>query len=252
MGNRFEQQVAIVTGGAEGIGKHVARRLATEGARVTLFDISLQKAEITAGEFAEDGLNVDYDIVDITSKRQVKSAIGSVVARNGGKLDIMVNCAAIVGPTSTNIEDVSVSEFDKVFETNVRGTFLMTKYAVKAMSKNDYGRVLNFASIAGKEGNAGMSPYSASKAAVIGLTKSVGKEYAQTGITINAIAPAVIKTPMVEGIDPEQINYMTSRIPMGRCGTLDEITALTCWIVSQEASYNTGFTFDLTGGRAVY
>ncbi|MDF1756472.1 MAG: SDR family NAD(P)-dependent oxidoreductase [Verrucomicrobiales bacterium] len=252
MEKRFEGQIAVVTGGADGIGKSIVKRLATEGARVTLFDVNLQKAETTAGELAEEGINVDYEIVDISSKRQVKSSIASVVARNGGNLDIMINCAGIVGPTSTDIESVSMSDFDKVFEVNVRGTFLMTKYAVKAMKKNGYGRILNFSSIAGKEGNAGMSPYSASKSAVIGLVKAAGKEYATTGITINAIAPAVIQTPMVEGIDPAQVEYMTSRIPMKRCGTLEEITSLSCWIVSPEASYNTGFIFDLTGGRAVY
>ncbi|MDF1812245.1 MAG: SDR family NAD(P)-dependent oxidoreductase [Verrucomicrobiales bacterium] len=252
MGNRFEGQVAIVTGGADGIGRSIALRLAREGALVTIFDINLQNAEATAGEFAESGISIDYEIVDISSKRQVKSAVGSVVARNGGNLDIMVNCAGIVGPTSTPVDKVSISDFDRVFAINVRGTFLMTRYSIKAMKKNGYGRILNFASIAGKEGNAGMSPYSASKAAVIGLVKSVGKEYATSGITINAIAPAVIRTPMVEAIHPEQIDYMTSRIPMGRCGTLDEIASLSCWIVSPESSFNTGFTFDLSGGRAVY
>jgi 2-dehydro-3-deoxy-L-rhamnonate dehydrogenase (NAD+) len=252
MDKRFEKQVAIVTGGADGIGKSIARRLAAEGAAVTIFDINLQNAELAAGELSAQGLNIDYEIVDIASKEQVKGAIDSVQARHGGHLDIMVNCAAIVGPTSTNIENVSVTDFDRVFEINVKGTFLMTKYSIPIMKRNGYGRILNFASIAGKEGNAGMCSYSASKAAVIGLVKSVGKEYASTGITINAIAPAVIRTPMVEGIDSQQIAYMESRIPMGRCGTLEEITALSCWIVSPESSFNTGFTFDLSGGRAVY
>ena len=250
--NRFEGQTAIVTGGADGIGKSIARRLAAEGARVTIFDISLQNSETTVGESAEDGLPLEFEIVDISSKNQVKTGIQSVVARNGGKLDIMVNCAAIVGPTSTKIEDIRVSDFDREYDVNLRGTFLITKYAVRAMKKHNHGRILNFASIAGKEGNAGMSPYSSTKAAVIGLVKSVGKEYADTGITINAIAPAVIMTPMVEGIDPAQIEYMTSRIPMQRCGTLDEVSALSCWIVSREASFNTASVFDLSGGRAVY
>lgn len=251
MNNCFNGQVAVVTGGADGIGKAIARRLASEGAIVTIVDVNLQRAEAAVAAFADDGLDLDFEIADISSKRQVKNSLAGIVARNG-KLDIVVHCAAIVGPTSTKIEDVSVSDFDKEYEINLRGTFLVTKYAIRHMKKNNYGRILNFASIAGKEGNAGMSPYSSTKAAVIGLVKSVGKEYADTGITINAIAPAVIMTPMVEGMDEAQVDYMTSRIPMARCGTLDEIAAMSCWIVSPEASFTTGFTFDLSGGRAVY
>lgn len=251
MKDRFAEQVAVITGGAEGIGKSIAHRIASEGGKVTIFDVDLQKAESTTSEFAGQGLDIDYDITDVSSKGQVKAAIGGVVARNG-KLDIMVNCAAVVGPNSTKIEDVSVSDFDQVYQVNLRGTFLLTKYAIRAMKTRGYGRILNFASIAGKEGNAGMCPYSATKAAVIGLVKSVGKEYAESGITVNAIAPAVIMTSMVEGMDPDQVEYMTSRIPMRRCGTLEEVTSLSCWIVSSEASFNTGHTFDLSGGRAVY
>lgn len=248
---RFADQVAIVTGGADGIGKAITRRLAEEGARVTIFDVSVANAEATAGELAEAGLRVGVEIVDIADENAVHSGIESVTGQHG-KLDIMINCAAIVGPTSTKITEVTTKEFDLETAINLRGTFLMTKFALLAMEKNDYGRILNFASIAGKEGNAGMSPYSATKAGVIGLVKSAGKEYAETGITVNAVAPAVIRTPMVEGVDPAQVKYMTDKIPMKRCGTLDEIAALSCWAVSPEASFCTGFTFDLTGGRAVY
>lgn len=249
---RFQNQTAIVTGGADGIGKAIVQRLAAEGANVTIFDISVANAEATVGELAESGLRTEVEIVDISDEASVRSGIESVVSASGGALDIMINCAAIVGPTSTRITEVTTEEFDLETAINLRGTFLMTKYALLAMEKNNYGRILNFASIAGKEGNAGMSPYSSTKAGVIGLVKSAGKEFAETGITVNAIAPAVIRTPMVEGIDPAQVKYMTDRIPMKRCGTLDEIAALSCWITSPEASFCTGFTFDLTGGRAVY
>jgi len=252
MDKRFDGQIAIVTGGADGIGKSIAWRLAREGSKVTIFDTKLQSLEITAAEFKKEGLDINFEVVDISSKRQVKFGIGSVVARNGGSLDIMINCATVAGPTSTKIEDVSASDFERVYQVNVKGTFLITKYAIRAMKKNNYGRVLNFSSVAGKEGNPGMSPYSSSKAAVIGLVKSVGKEYADTGITVNAIAPADIMTPTVAEIDPAQVEYLTKRIPMKRSGTLEEVTALSCWIVSPEASFNTGFTFDLTGGRAAY
>jgi 3-oxoacyl-[acyl-carrier protein] reductase len=135
---------------------------------------------------------------------------------------------------------------------NLRGSFLMTKYAVKAMEKHNYGRILLLASIAGKEGNPFMAGYSSMKAGVIGLVKGIGKEYAKTGITINGLAPAVIKTPMNEKTAPEQLAYMTAKIPMGRLGTVEEVAALSCWIVSKEASFNTGFIFDISGGRATY
>ena len=246
--SRFENQVAIVTGGADGIGKVIARRLAEEGAEVTIFDVSVEKGEATVGEFAEAGLRISLEIVDIAEEISVRSGINAVIGRSPDKhLDIMVNCAAIVGPTSTPITDVTLEDWDLESAINLRGTFLMTKYSLLAMKPNDYGRILNFASIAGKEGNAGMSPYSATKAGVIGLVKSVGKEFAETGITVNAIAPAVIRTAMVEGVDPAQVKYMTDKIPMKRCGTLDEIAAMSCWIVSPEASFCTAFTFDLSG-----
>lgn len=250
---RFTGQTAIVTGGADGIGKVVATRLASEGAQVTIFDISVTNAEATVGELAESGLRADCEIVDIADEEAVAAAIEAVVARSAnGRLDVVVNCAAIVGPTSTPITKVSVEEFERTSRINLLGTFVMTKQAITKMQLNDYGRVLNFASIAGKEGNAGMSPYSSTKAGVIGLVKSAGKEFAESGITVNAIAPAVILTPMVEGVDPAQVKYMTDKIPMRRCGTLEEVAALSCWIVSPEASFCTGFTFDLSGGRAVY
>ena len=220
---------------------------------MTIFDISVANAEATVGELAESGLRADSEIVDIADEEAVAAAIEAVVARSAnGRLDVVVNCAAIVGPTSTPITKVSLEEFERTSRINLVGTFVMTKQAITTMQLNDYGRVLNFASIAGKEGNAGMSPYSSTKAGVIGLVKSAGKEFAESGITVNAIAPAVILTPMVEGVDPAQVKYMTDKIPMRRCGTLEEVAALSCWIVSPEASFCTGFTFDLSGGRAVY
>lgn len=248
---RFIGQSAIVTGGGSGIGKAVVERLAEEGAEVTIFDTSVAAAEATAGELAESGHRVAVEIVDIADEGAVRAGFDSVAGRSDG-VEVVVNCAAIVGPTSRRITEVTTEEFDLEMAINLRGTFLITKYALLTMEPKGYGRILNFASIAGKEGNAGMSPYSATKAGVIGLVKSAGKEFAETGITINAVAPAVIRTPMVEGVHPDQVKYMTDKIPMKRCGTLEEIAALACWVVSPEASFCTGFTFDLSGGRAVY
>jgi 3-oxoacyl-[acyl-carrier protein] reductase len=164
----------------------------------------------------------------------------------------MVNCAGIVGPTSTKITDYSTEDFDRLYQVNQRGTFLMTKYAVKAMEPFGYGRILLIASMAGKEGNPGMIGYSASKAAVIGIVKSIGKEYATAGITINGLAPAVIKTAMNADTDPKQLEYMVAKIPMGRLGEIDEVAKISAWIVSEECTFTTGFLFDISGGRATY
>jgi NAD(P)-dependent dehydrogenase (short-subunit alcohol dehydrogenase family) len=251
IGGRFEGQIAIVTGGADGIGKSIARRLIREGANVTLFDADEQMLARTAREFAQDDLPVQIMTVDVSSEQEVELAVAAVVLERE-RLDIAVHCAGVVGPNGVQITDVDIAEFDRVYQMNLRGTFLIAKYCLTAMRKRNYGRLLLFASIAGKEGNAGMCCYSATKAGVIGLAKSIGKEFAETGITVNAIAPAVIRTALVDSMNPEQVKYMTDKIPMKRCGTLDEVTALSCWIVSKEAGFNTAFTFDLSGGRAVY
>ena len=251
MSDRFTNQVAIITGGADGIGKGIAQRLATEGATVVLFDINSEQLERTVAEFNAQGYTVAGHVVDISQEGPVEAGIQSVVDTYG-KLDIMVNSAGIVGPTSTRITDFSVADYDRIYQINLRGAFLMTKYAIKAMEPNNYGRILHLASIAGKEGNPFMAGYSSMKAGVIGLVKGIGKEYAETGITVNGIAPAVIRTAMNENTAPEQLAYMTAKIPMKRLGTVEEVAALAAWIVSNESSFTTGFIFDLSGGRATY
>ena len=249
--NRFQNQVAIVTGGASGIGRVVAGRLAAEGAHVALFDvneISLRSAE---DELKAQGLRVSSAVVDIADEASVRESIEQVATAHG-RLDVMVNCAAIIGPTNTRITDYSADDFDRVIAVNLRGSFLMTKYSIPPMLERSYGRILLMASISGKEGNPGMVGYSTTKAGVIGLAKAIGKEYAETGITVNSLAPAVIRTPMNENTAPETLKYMTDKIPMHRLGTVEETAALVCWIVSTEASFNTGVVFDLSGGRATY
>lgn len=188
---------------------------------------------------------------DITVEKEIKQSFETTL-QLFGKIDIVVNSAGIVGLTNAKITDYPVEEFDRVYNVNLRGSFLVTKYALKIMEAYNYGRILLIASIAGKEGNPSMAGYSSSKAGVIGLVKGVAKEYAQTGITINGLAPAVIRTAMNEKTAPEQLAYMASKIPMGRLGTVDEVASLAAWIVSEEASFNTGFIFDLSGGRATY
>lgn len=248
---RFAGQVAIVTGGADGIGRAIARRLAAEGARVVIFDIDRVLLERTVAELTVPGYAVTGQIVDISMEAAVETAIGAVIQMEG-RIDILINSAGIVGPTNTKITDYSVTDFDMVYNVNLRGAFLVTKWAINAMEVNRYGRILHIASIAGKEGNPFMAGYSSMKAGLIGLVKGVAKEYAEAGITINGLAPAVIKTAMNEHTAPEQLAYMTAKIPMKRLGTVDEVAALATWIVSGEASFTTGFIFDLSGGRATY
>jgi 2-dehydro-3-deoxy-L-rhamnonate dehydrogenase (NAD+) len=241
-GNRFAGQVAVVTGGASGIGRGIALRLAREGCKVVLYDTGAEALEQTRHELRELGLELEGSPVDITDEMAVKE----------GQLDIMVNCAGIAGPTAVKITDFETKAYEHVLRVNLIGSFLMTKYALHQMQKRNYGRILLLASIAGKEGNPGMAGYSSSKAGVIGLAKGVGKEFAETGITVNALAPAVIRTPLNEKTAPEQLQYMIDRIPMKRLGTVEETAAIACWVVSKEASFNTGCVFDLSGGRATY
>jgi 3-oxoacyl-[acyl-carrier protein] reductase len=243
---RFKNQIAIITGGADGLGLHIATRLTREGARVWIVD-----RDEELGAAAAKRIGCEFEPMDVADESSVTTAFGKIIAA-AGRLDVMVNCAGIVGPNGVKIVDVPLAGFEQVQAVNVRGSFLTCREAVRHMLPRDYGRVLLIASIAGKDGNAGMTCYSTSKAGVIGMVKAVGKEYAETGITVNGLAPAVIRTALVDKMDPEQVKYMTDKIPMKRCGTLDELAALACWIVSPEASFNTGFTFDLSGGRAVY
>ena len=248
---RFEKQVAIVVGGARGIGEGIARRLAKEGAKVIIFDVLEESLTALAQSFKELGLGVDIAIVDIIKEEQVQSAITQVVKKYN-QLDILVNCAGIIGQTATKIENYETAVFNQVLSVNLTGAFLVTKHALAPMVQQNYGRILHISSIGGKEGNPGMVGYAASKAGMMGLVKGVGKEYAETGITVNGMAPAVIATLMNENTAPETLKYMVDKIPMKRLGTVEEAAALACWIVSREASFNTGFVFDLSGGRATY
>lgn len=248
---RFENQVAIVTGGAEGIGKAVALRLANEGCRIALLDLNENLLSETVNEFASLNYLVKGIAVDISKEQAVREAVEDV-EQFFGKIDIMVNCAGIVGPSNTRITAYELSDYDKVYDVNLKGSFLMTKYSIIAMEKHNYGRILLMSSIGGKEGNPFMCGYASSKSGVMGLVKGVGKEYAKTGITINGLAPGVIKTAMNANTAAEQLEYMVSKIPMGRLGTVEEVAAMAAWVVSKESSFNTGFIFDLSGGRATY
>lgn len=239
---RFQGRSAIVTGGADGIGAAIAERLINEGAHVTLLDQDARRTREAVERHSRKGFEVDSFTLDVGGETAVEEAF-TAVGEKRGKIDAVVHAAGIVGPNATKALEVRVEDFDEVYRVNLRGSFLVARAAIRQMEPQGYGRIVLFASIAGKEGNAGMSPYSMSKAGVIGLTKSLGKEYAESGITINAIAPAVIRTAMVENMEEWQVNYMTDKIPMKRCGTLNEAASLSCWLVSAEASFSTGTVF---------
>ncbi len=246
--NRFKGQVAVVTGAASGLGFAIAQRLLQEGASVALLDINREGLEAGYEEYKEFSRIFP---MDITKQELIEEAIRNIIAEFG-RIDILVNCAGVTGETNVLSHNVDSKDIHKVFEVNFMSSFHLTKAVLPHMLEHNYGRVLHIASIAGKEGNAGMLAYSSSKAAVIGMTKVQGKEYADTGITVNALAPAVIRTPLVDALPEKQIKYMTDKIPMKRCGTLEEAANLVAFIVSKENSFTTGFTFDLSGGRATY
>ncbi len=246
--NEFSGQVALVTGAASGIGLVVAHKLLDEGAQVALLDFNEKGLQ---QEFESYGDRVLLIGIDITDEARVQEVIGQALV-HFGKIDILVNCVGITGITNLKSHEVSSENLHKVFEVNFMSCFYTSKAVLPSMMAQKYGRILHIASIAGKEGNAGMLAYSSSKAAVIGLTKVQGKEYAEYGITVNALAPAVIQTPLVDAMPEVQVKYMTDKIPMKRCGTLDEAANLVAYIVSSKNSFTTGFTFDLSGGRATY
>lgn len=239
---------AIVTGGASGIGLGVAQRFAASGARVAVWDRNAQAAREACAALPSGGhAAVEVDVTDAAS---VAAAMADTVGRFG-RLDILVCSAGISGPNKVTWE-YAPDEWRQVLDVNVNGVFLCNRAAVPEMLKNDHGRIINIASIAGKEGNPNASAYSASKAAVIGLTKSLGKETAKSGIRVNCVTPAAVRTPIFEQMSQQHIDFMLSKIPMGRFGLVEEVAAMIAWLASDECSFSTGAVFDLSGGRAVY
>lgn len=248
MNTNYKGQVGIITGAASGLGLAIAQKLCLQGVKLALIDQDKLTLEKTKTQ-----LRTQSEIypVDISKEDDVKQIVQKIGDRFG-RIDILINSAGITGKTNIKSHEVNSDNLSLVFAVNFMGSFYTSKYTLPWMLKHNYGRILHIASIAGKEGNAGMLAYSSSKAAVIGMTKVQGKEYAETGITVNALAPAVIKTPLLEGMPEEQLKYMTAKIPMKRCGTLDEVANLVSYIVSPQNSFTTGFVFDLSGGRATY
>ena len=238
---RFIGKTAIVTGGSSGIGAAISQRLTNEGAHVIIWD------KIPPTDLKKNN-SLTHIEVDISNWGSITKAIEKTKLK---KLDILICSAGISGPNEKTWE-YEISDWFKVFDVNLHGTFFCNKVCTPLMIKNGYGRIINIASIAGKEGNPNASAYSASKAAVIGLTKSLGKELANFPITVNCVTPAAVKTDIFNQMSQEHINYMLSKIPMGRFGAPEEISSLVCWLASSECSFTTGGVFDVSGGRATY
>ena len=237
--HRFFGRVALVTGGASGIGAATAQRLLDEGAAVASLDL---------GGEPPDGVLVLT--ADVSDSRQVAEAVARATDELG-PVDVLVCSAGITGSSLATV-DVSDEEWRLVMAIDADGVFFCNRAVLAGMVERGYGRIVNVASIAGKEGNPMAAAYSSAKAAVIAMTKSIGKDVARTGVLVNCIAPAVIETPMLGGMADYHIEYMVERIPLGRMGRAEEVAALACWLASEECSFSTGATFDISGGRAVY
>jgi 2-dehydro-3-deoxy-L-rhamnonate dehydrogenase (NAD+) len=246
MPRRFEGRTAVVTGAASGIGRAVAARLTAEGAKVSLWD----RNQTALAEAASEMHSPHQAALDIADFDQVVRDMEQT-ASDLGKIDILVASAAITGPNMT-LWEYPVEDWRQVIEVNLNGVFYCNRAVVPHMQRNGYGRIVNLASIAGKEGNPNASAYSASKAAVIGLTKSLGKELAKTEIRVNCVTPAAVQTPMFAQMSQSHIDFMLSKIPIGRFGRIAEVTSLICWLASEECSFSTGAVFDVSGGRATY
>jgi NAD(P)-dependent dehydrogenase (short-subunit alcohol dehydrogenase family) len=237
--HRFSGRVALVTGGGSGIGAATARRLLLEGAAVASLDLG--------GAPPEGALALSADVSD---SRQVEAAVARATEELG-PIDVLVCSAGITGESLSTV-DVTDEEWRRVMAIDADGVFFCNRAVLAGMVERGYGRIVNVASIAGKEGNPMAAAYSSAKAAVIAMTKSIGKDVARTGVLVNCIAPAVIETPMLGGMADYHIDYMVERIPLGRMGGAEEVAALACWLASEECSFSTGATFDISGGRAVY
>ena len=237
---------AVITGGASGIGFAIAQRMLASGASVTLWDhdeAALKTATASLGA-SSHGVSVD-----VTNQASVQSAVQQTL--KFGNIDILVNSAGITGP-NVKLWDYPLADWEQVMAINLNGVFLCCREVVPHMRTRNYGRIVNIASVAGKDGNPNASAYSASKAAVIALTKSLGKELADTGVRVNCVTPAAVKTAMFDQMTPEHIAFMLSKIPMARFGTVDEVAAMVTWLSTVECSFSTGAVFDLSGGRSTY
>ena len=240
-------RTAVVTGGAQGFGRAITERFVASGAKVAIWDHDLPFAEKTAKEIGPDVTAIKVDVSDLAAVEKARDATLAAL----GKIDILVNNAGIAGINKT-VWETDLEEWRKVLRINLDGPFICCKAIAPVMISQGYGRIVNIASIAGKEGNPNASAYSASKAGVIGFTKSLAKELAKTGVTVNSVTPAAVRTPIFDQIPQSHVDFMLSKIPMARLGKIDEVASLVCWLASEECSFSTGAVFDVSGGRATY
>jgi NAD(P)-dependent dehydrogenase (short-subunit alcohol dehydrogenase family) len=244
----LENRVAVVTGGAQGFGLAIVERFIESGAKVIIWDIDEAEAKNAVAKISSK--NLIYQIVDVTNFKSISDRLIEV-EKLFGKIDILVNNAGIAGKNTT-VADYPIEEWNRVINLNLNSVFYCSKAVVPFMEKNNYGRIINIASIAGKEGNPNASAYSSSKAGVIGLTKSLGKELANKNIAVNCVTPAAAKTRIFDQMTEEHINYMLSKIPRNKFAKVEELASLVTWLASEENSFSTAAVFDLSGGRATY
>ena len=246
--NNFDlkNKIAIVTGGAQGFGLDIAKKFINSGAEVRIWDND--ENELNKVIKKENNENLKYDVVDVTDFESVNKTVKNL---KKSKIDILINNAGITGPTA-ELWNYSVHDWNKVINVNLNGTYICCKSIVPLMIKNNYGRIVNIASVSGKDGNANASAYSSAKAGVLGLTKSLGKELAQYNIAVNAVTPAGAKTRILNQMTREHVQRMLSKVPRGRFLELDELSSLVCWLSSEENSFSTAAVFDISGGRSTY
>ena len=246
--NNFDlkNKIAIVTGGAQGFGLDIAKKFINSGAQVRIWDND--ENELNKVIKKENNENLNYDVVDVTDFESVNKTVKNL---KNSKIDILINNAGITGPTA-ELWNYSVDDWNKVINVNLNGTYICCKLIVPLMIKNNYGRIVNIASVSGKDGNANASAYSSAKAGVLGLTKSLGKELAQYNIAVNAVTPAGAKTRILNQMTKEHVQRMLSKVPRGRFLELDELSSLVCWLSSEENSFSTAAVFDISGGRSTY
>jgi len=243
----LKDKTAVITGGAQGFGLDIAKKFLSSGSKVFIWDID--EKELLKATKEINNKNLNYNIVDVSNFDQIQKTVSDITSNN--KIDILINNAGITGPTA-KLWDYNIKDWNSVIDINLNGTFYCCKSIVPHMIKNNYGRIVNIASVAGKDGNANASAYSSAKAGVIGLTKSLGKEVAAYNIAINAVTPAGAKTRILDQMTKEHVQRMLSKVPRGRFLELDELSSMVCWLSSEENSFSTAAIFDISGGRSTY
>ena len=243
----LKNKTAVITGGAQGFGLDIAKKFLSSGAKVNIWDID--KTQLKKAIKSVNNSNLSFNVVDVTNFKNVENTVKKITKNS--KIDILINSAGITGPT-TQLWNYKINDWKKIIEINLNGTFHCCKSIVPFMIKNKYGRIVNIASVSGKDGNANASAYSSSKAGVLGLTKSLGKELAKYNIAVNAITPAGAKTRILNQMTKKHVKQMLSKVPRGRFLELNELSSMVCWLSSEENSFSTAAVFDISGGRSTY